>query len=326
MALAAAISAAGCSGAGHQAASNTTTPPPASGGGSGCRAGGSTGTTTLTLNIDGHQRVVVVHIPASYTGTTRVALVLNLHGSGSTASQQELLTGMDATADRDGFIAAYPQGLISSGSGFDWNVPNEPLIGGSYPPTGSADDVTFLAGLVTQLSGRYCLDLQRVFATGLSGGGRMASQLACDAPSVFAAVAPVAGLRFPSPCPGTRAVPVLAFHGTADPIDPYLGSGQGYWTYSVPAAAGRWASHDGCQTRPQTVTAAGYTVTRYTGCKSGAGVELYTLTGEGHEWPGGPHLPARYTKLLGPQTDAVDANSAMWSFFAAHPNAAQPSG
>jgi polyhydroxybutyrate depolymerase len=158
-----------------------------------------------------------------------------------------------------------------------------------------------------------------VFATGISGGGRMASQLACDASETFAAVAPVAGLRFPSPCPTSRAVPVIAFHGTADPIDPYNGNGQAYWTYSVPTAAQRWAIHNGCNPAAQTTSGAGYTLTAYGACGSEASVELYSLTGEGHEWPGGPPLPSRLTKVLGPQSNALDANTAMWAFFSAHP-------
>jgi len=59
-----------------------------------------------------------------------------------------------------------------------------------------------------------------VYATGFSGGARMTSQLACDDAGLFAAVAPVSGLRRPKPCATTRAVPVISFHGSADPIDP----------------------------------------------------------------------------------------------------------
>ena len=158
-----------------------------------------------------------------------------------------------------------------------------------------------------------------MYATGVSGGGRMASQLACDSSSVFAAVAPVAGLRLPSPCPATRPIPVIAFHGTTDPIDPYNGRGQAYWTYSVPVAAQRWGAKDGCRPAPQTTSATGYTLTTYSGCSGSAVVELYSLTGEGHEWPGGPALPHQLTSLLGPQSMAVNANSTMWAFFSAHP-------
>ncbi len=246
-------------------------------------------------------------------------LVLNLHGSGSTAKGQEAFSGMDATSDQFGFIVAYPQALIEDGTGFDWNIPGVPLFDGSYPPAGSADDVAFLTDLVGQLASRYCIDTSRVYATGMSGGGRMSSQLACDAPSTFAAVAPVAGLRMASPCPSSRPVAVVAFHGTADPVDPYDGHGQASWTYSVPVAARLWATFDHCRPTPKVTSRRGYTLTDYSGCAGGVSVELYSLIGEGHEWPGGPREPVSITSLLGPQSQAVEANAAMWAFFEEHP-------
>ena len=276
------------------------------------------------MTIGGHDRAVIVHVPSGYRAGTPAGLVLNMHGSGGTAAQQEVLTGMDATADRGGFLVAYPQALIPGGAGFDWNVPGVPLFGGRYPPPTAPDDVAFLTRLVGNLSARYCIDGRRVFATGLSGGARMASQLACDASGTFAAVAPVAGLRFPDPCPSIRPVPVMAFHGTADPVDPYNGNGQAYWTYSVPTAAQRWASHDQCGTTPRTTAAPGYSLLEYSGCAGGAAVELYTVTAEGHEWPGGPHLPSSVTKVLGQQSDALDASGTMWAFFSAHPLPSAP--
>jgi polyhydroxybutyrate depolymerase len=285
----------------------------------GC-GGRASASTTLTLTIGGHSRTVIVHVPKGYSGRTAVALVLNLPGSGTTAADQELFTGMDATADADGFIVAYPQALIAEGNGFDWNVPGEPLIGGRAVPAGAPDDVAFLTQLVGVLEGHYCIAPTRVYATGFSGGARMASQLACDSSGVFAAVAPVSGLRRPTPCPTTRAVPVLSFHGIADPVDPYNGHGQKYWTYSVPAAAADWASQDGCSSKPASSKPdKGVTLTAYSGCRGGATVELYGISGEGHEWPDGPALPPDLTSLLGPQSDAIDANTVIWAFFAAHP-------
>ena len=177
--------------------------------------------------------MAIVHIPSGYQDARPVPLVLNMHGSQSTALAQEAFTGMDATSDADGFIVVYPQGAIPAGSGFEWNVPGQPLFGGAAVPAGAADDVSFLEQLVTLLEQRYCVAENRVYATGFSGGARMASQLGCDASTVFAAVAPVSGLRYPSPCPSMRAVPVISFHGTADPVDPFSGHGQAYWTYSV---------------------------------------------------------------------------------------------
>ena len=290
----------------------------------GVPAGGPCGSAaqasaTLTPTIDGHKRSVIVHVPPQYRGA-RTPLVLNLHGSGATAADQEAFSGMDATADTDGFLVAYPQALIPDGSGFDWNVPGEPLVGGRSVPEGAADDGAFLGALVIVLQTHYCVDPHRVFATGFSGGARMASQLACNASAVFAAVAPVSGLRRPTPCPASRPVPVLAFHGTVDPVDPYGGNGAGYWTYSVPDAAGLWASQDGCATKPAVVSfAAGATLTTYSGCAGGAQVQLYTLAGEGHEWPGGPRVPKALRAALGPQFDSVAADAVMWGFFKAHP-------
>jgi polyhydroxybutyrate depolymerase len=272
------------------------------------------------LSIGGNSRTVIVHVPKGYTGNDRVALVLNMHGTGSTAAEQEGFSGMDATSDADGFVVAYPQALIPDGSGFDWNVPGQPLFGGRPVPANAPNDVEFLTQLVGALSHRYCIDRSDVFATGFSGGARTASQLACDASSTFAAVAPVSGLRHPAPCPTTRAVPVVSFHGTSDPVDPYNGNGQAYWTYSVPQAAAEWATQDGCSTTPATSQPdPGVTLTGYSGCRSSASVELYTVAGEGHEWPGGPHLSRSITRLLGPQSTAIDADSIIWAFFKAHP-------
>ncbi len=321
--LAAAALVAACGGGNHSAAAPATGAAgtlAAAPGGSGCGQFATAGSVTYSLQSGGHTREVIVHVPANYSGKTKVPLVLNLHGSESTAQAQEVFSGMDATSDADGFLVAYPQALIPAAGGYDWNIPGVPLLGGQNPPANAANDVTFLTGLVRSLEAKYCVDPIRVYATGMSGGGRMASQLACDASQTFAAVAPVAGLRFPSPCPAARPVPVIAFHGTADAVDPFEGNGQPYWTYSVPVAAGRWATKDGCPaTTPRTVRGNDYIVTEYGGCASNAAVELYAIGDEGHEWPGGPPMPSEITRALGPQSDAVDADTTMWAFFEAHP-------
>lgn len=280
----------------------------------------SRGSTMLSLSINGFERTVIVHVAKSAGDAAPLALVLNLHGSGSTALEQEEFTKMNVAANTDDFIVAYPQALIPDGTGFDWNVPGVPLIGGRSVPPKAANDIKFLTSLVRVLEEKYCVNTTEVYATGFSGGAREASQLACDDSSIFAAVAPVSGLRRPTPCPTTRPVPVVSFHGSSDPVDPFAGHGQTYWTYSVTTAAKDWAAQDHCATKAGTSTPdVGVVLTKYVGCAGGASVELYEVIGEGHEWPGGPTLPSSITSLLGPQSNAVSANSLMWSFFMAHP-------
>lgn len=286
----------------------------------GCGTAGRAGTVTLSPVVDGRTRTAILHVPPGYRPDTPLPLVVNMHGSQSTAQQQVAFSGMDTTADADGFMVVYPQGAIAAGGGYEWNVPGQPLFGGASVPTTAPDDVSFVEQLVSGLESTYCIDRNRVFATGFSGGARMASQLGCDASTVFGAIAPVSGLRFPAPCGSSRPMPVLSFHGTADPVDPYNGNGQAYWTYSVPAAAQRWAAHDGCAPAPTTShPAPGVIASTYDRCAGGAVVELDTIGGEGHEWPGGPRLPSAATALLGPQSMAIDASTTMWSFFMAHP-------
>jgi polyhydroxybutyrate depolymerase len=270
--------------------------------------------TTLSLKVDGFTRTVIVHRPKGEYATP-LPLVLNLHGSGSTALEQEGFTGMNKAANADDFIVAYPQGLIPDGTGFDWNVPGVPLVGGRAVPKNAPDDVAFLTSLVGILESKYCVDGQRVYATGMSGGAREVSVLACVDSTLFAAVAPVSGLRRPTPCATTRAVPLISFHGSADPVDPFTGHGQKYWTYSVPTAAQYWSTQDACTKTTTSTAMKDVKLTVYEGCANGAKVELYEIVGEGHEWPGGPTLPSAITSILGPQSNAVNANDVMWSFF-----------
>ena len=163
---------------------------------------------------------------------------MNLHGSGGTAAQQEAFSAMDPIADANLFIVAYPEGAIDLGGGFAWNVPGPAAVWAAArsrpaPPTTSRSS----RRRSRSWRARYPIDPRRIFVTGMSGGARMTSQLGCDLSTTIAAVAPVAGLRFPAPCNGTRAVPVISFHGTADTVNPYDGGGHAYWTYSVPSAA-----------------------------------------------------------------------------------------
>lgn len=301
--------------------SGTTTPsPPASSLGSpaipspGCGTPESPGSTGYLWLSNGEDRGYVVHVPKSYAEGRPSPLVLALHDAGDSDSAFEVYIGLDTTANHNGFLVVYPNGSIPYETGWVWSVPGSNAPAEEPGSSTTPIDVGFLTALVAHLEEKYCVDERRVYALGLSSGARMADVLACDDPTIFGAVAPVSGLRIPMPCLSTRPVPIISFHGTDDTTLPYEGSDGPTWTYSVPEAASLWASHNGCRASPQifdtTHAPEKAMVSTYTACRDDATVQLYTIEGGGHDWPGSP---------FGGEPEGPDADAIIWSFFAGHP-------
>src|SRR2546422_8081741 len=86
-------------------------------------------------------------------------------------------------------------------------------------------DVRFISELIDTLEAAYNVDPTRIYADGASNGGGMAFVLSCTLSDRIAAVGMVAAAQsLPwSWCTDRRPVPMIAFHGTADPIAPYSG-------------------------------------------------------------------------------------------------------
>jgi polyhydroxybutyrate depolymerase len=142
-----------------------------------------------------------------------------------------------------------------------------------------------------------------------------AHRLACERASTVAAIAPVAGPLMLDGCAPSRAVPVLEFHGTADPVVPYDGGGVAS-AGPVKDTIAFWEKTDVCtDASASTVYMKGDTTcTAKTACAGGAAVELCTIALGGHQWPGGTSS-GPYGNL---STD-IDASAAMVDFFKAHP-------
>jgi polyhydroxybutyrate depolymerase len=103
---------------------------------------------------------------------------------------------------------------------------------------------------------------------------------------------------------------------------PYLGGGAGQRrVLSAERSLGFWATLAGCTGTPVTTdepdrvpdgTRVGHTT--FLGCREGRSVELYTIEGGGHTWPGGPEAGRR----VGRVTREIDATELIWTFFAEH--------
>jgi len=273
--------------------------------------------STHTLTVNGVQREYLLHVPPGYAKGHAAPLVLVLHGHGGAPRGTARNTGMSAEADREGFLVAYPAGLNRG-----WND-------GRVEVGATADDVAFLAGVIDDVAARYDVDRSRVFAAGISNGGFMSMRLACELSDRIRAVGIVAAtLSEPlhATCKPKRPVAVVMFNGSDDPLVPYGGGsirGNRGRILGAEATASFWAKENGCTAEPERsdlpVADSGdptrVSLARYTGCKPGAEVRLYTIHGGGHTWPGGrPYAPAF---LVGKVSRQLDADEVMWEFFRA---------
>ncbi len=268
------------------------------------------GLHTIPVHSGGVDRPLVLLVPANVRAGRELPLVFDLHGSRANGEQQALVSRFRDLADEKDFLVANPDGAVTLPGKPDehyWNIPGTILVNGAAVPNGTPDDVQYISDAIDGIAASTCVDRRRVYATGLSGGGRMASLLACQLPDRIAAIAPVAGLRAGLPGPGPdaapppggcapkRPVPVITFHGTGDPVNPYAGGGAAYWGYGVQAAIDRWVAINGCRAdKVKRSRPAPHVVEeQYAKCRDDAEVVLYRTeasddAGGGHIWPTQP--------------------------------------
>lgn len=268
------------------------------------------GRSDHSITVAGRVRTYHLYVPAGLAGPA--PLVVMLHGGFGTGGQAESAYGWDAQADRARFVVVYPDGLDRA-----WNV------GGGCcgtPASSGVDDVGFISAVVGDVSSSVPIDRRRVYATGISNGGMLAYRLACDT-TLFAAIGPDSATLLGA-CPTPAPLSVIHIHGTADHNIPYAGGqGDGYAKIdgpAVPSVISDWRRVDHCGT--PTVTVSGSVTASVATCPGNRAVELVTIAGAGHQWPGSPQRPA-VEKLLGldPPSTALDATDVIWRFFASHP-------
>jgi len=160
--------------------------------------------------------------------------------------------------------------------------------------------------------------MTRIRCVGFSRGGRFCSRLASELSSFISAIAPVSGVRFPDPNNSTRPMPIIAFHGTSDPVNPWQGNGNPqYWHEPVLGAVQRWSDKNGCMTYKEHEVTSNVIYCMHLDCKDNADVYLVQIRGGGHTWPGTnwTYKPAwRYGKV----NKDIDANEKIFDFFAQH--------
>ena len=271
------------------------------------------------LTVGGLNRSYLVHVPKGYDSTKPEPVVLALHGMAMTGAMMVNFTGLNDTSEKNNFIVVYP-----NGTGFGplqtWNA-------GGLPPKiakGKPDDVEFIGKVLDDVSARTNVDTKRIYACGMSNGAMMCYRLAAEMSDRIAAIAPVAGTIAIAENHPKRPVPVLHFHGNADPIVPFdhaTTKSSFMKLNSVDESIQTWVKLDGCDAKPteDVLSKDGddMKVTRqtYGGGKDGSEVVLVTIEGGGHTWPG--QKPP--VEFIGKSAMNISADDLMWEFFQKHP-------
>lgn len=270
--------------------------------------------TNGKLVSSGQKRGYILHVPPALDPQTPVPLVISIHGFSDWPAHHMGMTGWNDLADEVGFLVVYPSGV---------EFPKRWRASGKSNETVDAMvDVRFISDLIDELQQDYAIDPARIYVNGLSNGGGMTYLLACELSDRIAAVGSVAGayLYQLEDCRPARPVPMIAFHGTADPIVPFSGGPSRSFDVPFPVIPdwiAAYAANNGCNPSPQILTEQGAASgVAYADCDAGADVVFYTIEGGGHTWPGGQPLPEWLTGLT---TMDINATRLMWAFFMSHP-------
>ena len=264
------------------------------------------GDVEQTFDSKGVERIYRLAVPPNYDPDVPTPLILNLHGSGSNALEASSYGDLPRQAAKRGMLVVAPQ-----------------AIDGKWELAGKGTDGDFLIGLLDDLESRYCIDRDRVHIVGMSLGAWKAAATACAYSDRFASVALVTVEVFPGRC---GPMPVVAFHGTGDHVVPYgPGADPGVTVTGsnarLPGALGniaKWASNGGCDPKPKITDIGTDVVLRtYSGCDDGVDVELYTIKGGDHTWPG---ADIDISGRSGGTTQTIAATKIALDWFEAHPH------
>lgn len=248
--------------------------------------------TSHAIAVGGVKRRVLVAEP---TGAA-TAVVLCLHGSGSTPERQMRLSRMFAFAQRD-VVVAFPQGSIPSRRGSEWDL---------------AGDIDYLDAVVDHLRTAFAAHSAALCVSGMSGGARMASRFSSTGRNPVDLLAAIAGLRLPAVERLGRPVRVLAFHGTRDRINPYGGGDTDRWRESVLEAASGWAHANGHASDPiHSDPTPSLRRLDYGPPGDPGAVTLWVCDRAGHTWPG-TRLSPLLRLFLGRVCHDVDATREIW--------------
>lgn len=230
------------------------------------------------VKVDGG-KTYDVYVPKGRKLDEPVPAVLVLHGMPGDAAEAREQSGLDALADDEGFLAVYPDN------------PN-----GSWTPNPDDEgDSDFVRDIITDLTGTWNADPERIFVSGTSNGGDMALTIGAKLPDLVAGIAAVVPAGTEEVAKVMDAVetpvPLIAFFGGNDPRE-----GLGLDLVAT------WRDRVECG-KAKTDKGKQVTVREYA-CADDTAVVTQEVHEGFHEWFGTAAEP-----------EPVWASAAMWEFF-----------
>ncbi|KAK6535611.1 hypothetical protein TWF694_002066 [Orbilia ellipsospora] len=264
-------------------------------------------------------RSFYLNLPPDYDPNTPHAAVFGFHGSGVNGLLFEADTRLSDPQFATDKILVYPNGLNDVwATGVD--------AAGATPLDW---DLTFIQDLLDNLRENYCIDDQRIYATGISNGGGFVNRIACS-PSLganFAAFAPVSGAYTGyeqnstgnSTCdPFKLPTPILSIHGGNDTTVPYNGRNSSINSTDIIATPPieywlqGWIDRNDCTNQTETTNG---TVHHFTWTCAGveSAMEHYKVDNMGHYWPS--TTPTFSQVSAGAPPTPIDGNTLIIAFF-----------
>jgi polyhydroxybutyrate depolymerase len=281
-------------------------PVPACSGKPGARRGKS----NQTLMAGGARRSFIYYAPKGLDPNTPVPLLIVPHGTNMSGQGMFDITQYAAIADREKFVAIFPDGIDGPGSFAPWNVGSGVCGLGAFV-VGGGNDQAFVDAMIAFAEQDQCIDSRHIFMTGFSMGGYFSHETGCVS-SKIAAIAPHSGGTHDlSRCPA-KPKPAILFHFTSDSLIGYeCGSG----------ARDELVKRNGCSASgPEVVPVKGGKCEYYKGCSAGQ-VTFCSFDPparaddglpSGHGWSGGSKAGA---ESFGAISNTESASELGWAFF-----------
>lgn len=226
-----------------------------------------------TIKVGTTVRNMITYVPEDLPYSA--PLVISLHGMNQDANYQRSQAKWESVADTAKFVVVYPNGINRG-----WDI-------------SGMTDINFIEAIIDTMYARHHINRNRVYLSGFSMGGMMTYHAMAKLGDKIAAFGPVSGIpvdyRNPS---GTRPVPIIHTHGTADDVVHYNGDPNhmagGYG--SIPDYVKKWAAFDGCDTEhpdtiqpyPSNKPGSSATYIKYSDANDSIEVVLISIGGKGH--------------------------------------------